>query len=86
MIEMTDGIKDGYMEFMGYRREDGRIGVRNHVLIMPAVACANETCRIMAENIPGAVSMVNQNGCGEVATSLKITRKILSGIAGNPNI
>jgi altronate dehydratase large subunit len=71
---------------MGYRREDGRIGVRNHVLIMPAVACANETCRVMAEKIPGAVSMVNQNGCGEVATSLKITRKILSGIAANPNV
>ena len=74
------------MEFMGYEREDGRIGIRNHVLIMPTVACANETCRIMAENLPGAISMVNQNGCGEVASSLKITRKILSGIAANPNI
>ena len=74
------------MEFMGYKREDGRIGVRNHVLIMPTVACANETCRIMAESLPGAVSMVNQNGCGEVATSLKITRKILAGIAANPNV
>lgn len=74
------------MKFSGYEREDGRIGVRNHVLIMPTVACANETCRIMAENLPGAVSMVNQNGCGEVASSLKVTRKILSGIAANPNV
>lgn len=74
------------MDFMGYEREDGRIGVRNHVLIMPSVACANETCRIMAQHLPGAVSMVNQNGCGEVATSLKVTRKILSGIAANPNV
>jgi altronate dehydratase large subunit len=79
-------IKGKNMEFMGYEREDGRIGVRNHVLIMPTVACANETCRIMAENLPRAVSMVNQNGCGEVATNLKITRKILSGIAANPNV
>ena len=74
------------MEFFGYEREDGRIGVRNHVLIMPTVACANETCRIMAENLPGAVSMVNQNGCGEVAANLKITQKILSGLAANPNV
>ncbi len=74
------------MEFMGYEREDGRIGVRNHVLIMPTVACANETCRIMTENLPGAVSMVNQNGCGEVAANLKITQKILSGLAANPNV
>ncbi len=74
------------MEFSGYRREDGRIGVRNHVLIMPTVACANETCRIMAQNLPGAVSMVNQNGCGEVELNRKITRKILSGLAANPNV
>ena len=74
------------MEFFGYEREDGRIGIRNHVLIMPTVACANETCRIMAENLPGAVSMVNQNGCGEVAANLKITQKILSGLAANPNV
>ena len=74
------------MEFWGYKREDGRIGVRNHVLIMPTVACANETCRIMAQNLPGAVSMVNQNGCGEVELNRKITRKILSGLAANPNV
>lgn len=74
------------MEFMGYRRDDGRVGVRNHVLILPTVACANETCRIMAENLPGAVSLVNQNGCGEVKTSLKITQHILSGLAANPNV
>ena len=74
------------MKFLGFEREDGRIGVRNHVLIMPTVACANETCRIMAQNLPDAVSMVNQNGCGEVELNRKITRKILSGLAANPNV
>lgn len=74
------------MDFFGYEREDGRIGVRNHVLILPTVACANETCRVIAENLPGAVSMVNQNGCGEVETSLRVTRKVLSGMAANPNV
>lgn len=74
------------MEFYGYEREDGRIGVRNHVLILPTVACANETCRVIAENLPGAVSFVNQNGCGEVETSLKITQRVLSGMAANPNV
>jgi len=74
------------MEFLGYEREDGRVGVRNHVLILPTVACANETCRIIAENLPGAVSLVNQNGCGEVESSLRITQRILSGLAANPNV
>ena len=54
------------MEFQGYTRPDGNIGIRNHILILPTVACANETCRIIAENLPEAVSLVNQNGCGEV--------------------
>jgi altronate dehydratase large subunit len=74
------------MELRGYLRDDGKVGIRNHVLILPTVACANETCRIISENLPGAVSMVNQNGCGEVRKSLEITRKVLSGLAANPNV
>ncbi|MFC1837931.1 UxaA family hydrolase [Thermodesulfobacteriota bacterium] len=74
------------MEFLGYEREDGRIGVRNHVLVLPTVACANETCRVIAETLPGAVSLVNQNGCGEVETSLRVTQRVLSGLVANPNV
>jgi altronate dehydratase large subunit len=74
------------MEFEGYKRVDGKIGIRNHVLVLPTVVCANETCRVIAENLPGAVSLVNQNGCGEVEGNLKITRKVLSGLAANPNV
>jgi altronate dehydratase large subunit len=74
------------MKFKGYPRPDGRVGIRNHVLILPTVACANETCRIMAANLPGAVSFVNQNGCGEVEMSRRITQRVLSGFAANPNI
>ena len=74
------------MKFHGYKRIDGKIGVRNHVLILPTVACANETCRIIAENLPEAVSLVNQNGCGEVEGNRQITQKVLSGLAANPNV
>ncbi|MFH1490960.1 MAG: UxaA family hydrolase [Pseudomonadota bacterium] len=74
------------MKFYGYRRSDGRIGVRNHVLILPTVACSNETCRIIAETLPEAVSLVNQNGCGEVEGNLRITQRVLSGLAANPNV
>ena len=74
------------MKFYGYRRSDGRVGVRNHVLILPTVACSNETCRIIAETLPEAVSLVNQNGCGEVEGNLRITQRVLSGLAANPNV
>ena len=74
------------MKFKGYPRPDGKIGIRNHILILPTVACANETCRIIAENLPDAVSLVNQNGCGEVDVNRKITQTVLSGLAANPNV
>jgi altronate dehydratase large subunit len=74
------------MIFRGYRRVDGMVGIRNHVLILPTVGCAGETCRIAAGLVPGAVSLVNQNGCGEVDGNLKLTRQVLSGLAANPNV
>lgn len=74
------------MKFWGYRRPDGLIGIRNHVLILPTVGCANETCRIIAGLVNGAVTLVNQNGCGEVEGNLKLTQTVLSGLAANPNV
>ncbi len=74
------------MKFLGYRRPDGAVGIRNHVLILPTVGCANETCRIIAGLVNGAVSLVNQNGCGEVEGNRKITQTVMSGLAANPNV
>lgn len=74
------------MKFFGYRRPDGTVGIRNHVLILPTVGCANETCRIIAGLVNGAVSLVNQNGCGEVEGNRKITQTVMSGLAANPNV
>ena len=74
------------MNFYGYRRADGLIGIRNHVLILPTVGCANETCRIIAGLVNGAVSFVNQGGCGEVEGNKKLTQDVLVGLAANPNV
>lgn len=74
------------MKFLGYQRPDGTVGIRNHVLILPTVGCANETCRIIAQQLQGAISLVNQNGCGEVAGNTKITQSVLAGLAANPNV
>jgi len=74
------------MKFYGYRRPDGLIGIRNHVLIMPTVGCATETCRIIAGLVDGAVSLANQNGCGEVEGNRRLTQAVLAGLAANPNV
>lgn len=74
------------MKFYGYKRPDGTTGIRNHVLILPTVGCATETCRIISGLVNGTVSLANQNGCGEVEGNRKLTQSVLAGLAANPNI
>ena len=74
------------MKFLGYKRPDGRVGIRNHVLILSTVGCAAEVARQVAEGLNGAVSFINQNGCGETEKNLKRTRDVLVGMIANPNV
>lgn len=74
------------MTFSGYRRPDGRAGVRNKVLILPASACASDTARIVSQQIQGTVTFHNQQGCAQVAPDQQLTMDVLAGFAANPNI
>ena len=74
------------MHFLGYKRPDGRVGIRNRVLILPTCACSSETCRLAAAQVTGVISLINQNGCAQVRGDLEITRQVLAGLAANPNI
>lgn len=74
------------VKFWGYRRPDGRVGTRNHVLILATVGCAAETARLAADGLYGAVSFINQNGCGESSRNLRRTRDVLLGLAAHPNV
>lgn len=72
--------------FLGYRRKDGRCGVRNHILILPTSVCASDTTRIIAQQVEGAVTFSNQNGCSQVAPDQQLTMDVMSGYAANPNV
>jgi altronate dehydratase large subunit len=74
------------MTFMGYRRADGSVGVRNHVLILPSCACASETCRVVAHQVKGSVNVIINVGCSDVAANTEMTQRILTGFALNPNV
>jgi len=74
------------MTFYGYQRPDGRVGIRNRVLILPASVCASDTTRIVAGQVEGAVSFHNQNGCSQVASDQQLTMDVMAGYAANPNI
>lgn len=74
------------MEFLGYRRPDGRVGIRNHVLIIPCTVCAADVARMIAKKVEGTVCLNNQNGCGQVTGDLAITVHTLAGYAAHPNV
>ncbi|WP_087679301.1 UxaA family hydrolase [Garciella nitratireducens] len=74
------------MTFWGYKRPDGKVGVRNHILILPASVCASDTTRIIASQVNGVITFNNQNGCSQVPKDLQLTLDVMSGFAANPNI
>ncbi len=83
----SDGAPDlkGF-KFWGYRRAEGRPGIRNHVLILPGCACGSESSRIVASQVRGAVNIVFNTGCSDVAANTEMSQKVLTGFACNPNV
>lgn len=74
------------MQFCGYKRPDGQVGIRNHVLILPASVCASDTAEIISKQVEGTVTFHNQNGCSQVPPDQKLTMNVMAGFAANPNI
>lgn len=74
------------MKFMGYRRPDGRVGVRNYLAIIPSVFCANNAVRKISEAIPGSVPLYHVVGCAQVGLDLDITGRTLCAMGTHPNV
>ncbi|RGZ00393.1 UxaA family hydrolase [Clostridium sp. AM58-1XD] len=74
------------MGLTGYKRSDGKVGIRNKVLILPTCACSSETCKKVADMVEGAVSFTNQNGCSQTNRDVQYTIDTLVGFAANPNV
>lgn len=74
------------MKFYGYKRSDGKVGVRNHVLILPASVCASDAARMISSQVKGTITFNNQNGCSQVPSDQQYTMDMMAGYAANPNI
>ena len=74
------------MKFMGYRRADGRVGVRNYLAVIPSVFCANKTVERIAAAVPGAVALRHPVGCAQVGLDLELTARTLKAMACHPNV
>ena len=74
------------LTFAGYRRRDGRVGVRNHVLVLSTVQCANGAVRRIGQLVPGVVALTHVYGCSQLGDDLAQTTRILEGFASHPNV
>jgi altronate dehydratase large subunit len=74
------------MEFMGYRRANGKVGVRNHVLVIPSVVCSQGAAEAITRNVKGSVYLPNVFGCAQVGPDREQTKRALAGFGTNPNI
>ncbi|SDJ69032.1 altronate dehydratase large subunit [Paenibacillus naphthalenovorans] len=72
--------------FWGYRRPDGRVGVRNHVLILPTITCATQAAKQITELVQGTVSFIHQHGCAQVGVDYEQTFRTYVGMGTNPNV
>ncbi len=74
------------MEFMGYKRENGTIGIRNYIAIIPSVICSSHAARKIAEQVPNSVCLTHPYGCGHFGADWRRIVHTLAGLGKNPNV
>ena len=72
--------------FMGYRRQNGRVGVRNHVIILPVDDLSNAAAEAVANNIKGAMAIPHPYGRLQFGADLALHFRTLIGTGCNPNV
>lgn len=70
----------------GYRRNDGVYGIRNHVVVMSAVSCANFVVEQIARADPEIIPITHQHGCTHMGADTEQVLRTLSGTCNNPNV
>ncbi|MEP3437714.1 MAG: UxaA family hydrolase [Hoeflea sp.] len=74
------------LTFMGYRRENGRVGVRNHVIILPVDDISNAACEAVANNIKGTMALPHAYGRLQFGEDLDLHFRTMIGTGANPNV
>ena len=71
--------------FQGYRRSDGRVGVRNHVLVVSTISCANHVASLIAQRT-GTAAITHDVGCLQFAQDRALTERTIFGAGMSPNV
>jgi (2R)-sulfolactate sulfo-lyase subunit beta len=77
---------NGKSDFRGWRRENGRVGVRNHVVILPLDDLSNAACEAVANNIKGTLAIPHAYGRLQFGEDLALHFRTLIGTGSNPNV
>jgi (2R)-sulfolactate sulfo-lyase subunit beta len=76
----------GNTKIMAYRRENGRVGVRNHVVILPVDDISNAACEAVANNIKGTMALPHAYGRLQFGPDLDLHFRTMIGTGANPNV
>ena len=79
--------------FRGYRRKDGKVGIRNEIWILPTVGCVNDVAKalvkenqhLVAGSVEGLYAFTHPYGCSQTGHDHAQTRKLLASLARHPN-
>lgn len=92
-----EGSKDvepsGHVYFDGYRRADGKVGIRNEIWIVPTVGCVNSIAKALETaakkfvggNVEDIIAFQHPYGCSQMGDDQENTRKVLADMIHHPN-
>lgn len=81
---MSYSYKESDKTFLGYLRENGDVGIRNEIWIIPTVGCVNKIAEELAKRT-GAYAYTHPFGCSQLGDDQKTTQLILRGLVNHPN-
>lgn len=70
----------------GYRREDGQVGIRNHVVVLPLDDISNAVCEAVAATVKGVLALPHAYGRLQFGADLDLLFRTLIGTGANPNV
>lgn len=74
------------MSFLGFRRDNGTVGTRNHIIVISTVVCANQVARNVANSVEDARYITHPMGCGHLGADFMRVLSTLAGFGRNPNV
>jgi altronate dehydratase large subunit len=87
VVELPDIFKLAKLpKLYGYHRKDGKVGFRNHLLVISTVVCANQIVDDLAGKHKEIICIPNPSGCVIVPHEIQRVTDIILGLARNPNV